>query len=153
MDPYLSSGEPPVRPKDIAAAQRFADVRSCLVPSEQDADMPDLRKIDWARIRTREQASVCLFRIFSSLETPERAVTWLAAQGLRTEGPKPGAFNRAPIVTVHGYNSPQRDRRVYVGSSPINDWIIMLTCYNTSFSAFWDEDGRLRGTGYIKNYL
>ncbi len=60
---------PPIR--------KFPDVRACLIKSEQKKETPDLRLINWDKIRTVTDADVCTWRIFSSLGAPERAREWL----------------------------------------------------------------------------
>lgn len=59
------------------AIRRFTTVRDCLVISEAQKDVPDLRLIDWDAISDLEEADVCVWRIFSSLGSPDLALEWL----------------------------------------------------------------------------
>lgn len=84
IQPSLEIGiSPKLHPKrdHAKAISRFPTVRDCLIKSEQKKDMPDLRLIDWDKIRTMADADVCTWRIFSSLGTPERAKNWLVFHG------------------------------------------------------------------------
>jgi len=60
-----------------AALVKFPDTKSCLVKEEQNKARPDLRFIDWDKIRNVEDADVCVWRIFSSLNSSARANQWL----------------------------------------------------------------------------
>ena len=73
--------KPEFRP-DPNALSAFPGVRDCLIRQQRDSDKPDLRLIDWNRIQTEDQAEICLWWIFLSLETPERAEAWMSFHGL-----------------------------------------------------------------------
>jgi len=64
-------------PELVAAVQAFPDTRSCLIPAEQNAAIPDLRLIDWNRVRTRDELDVCIKRILRSLEDFDIILQWL----------------------------------------------------------------------------
>lgn len=63
---------------------KFTEVRGCLTKKEQEKVEPNLSLIDWQNVGTGRGADVCIFRIVSSLGTPERAKRWLELQGFET---------------------------------------------------------------------
>ena len=65
-------------PERVNAIKTFATTRDCLIESEQLADDPDLRLIDWKNIRSRPALEVCLWRIFSSLEDFQSILKWVS---------------------------------------------------------------------------
>ena len=148
-EPYGNYGRPPVRREEIKAATQFPDALSCLVSSEQSKVLPDLRKINWVQINDKSRMDVCMFRIFASYGTPEKAVLWFDAQGLRTEGPDEVTFNSGLSIGVHGYNSPAEDKHVYVSNTLWGRWLLSRLVYVESFAASWDESGVLTNTSYM----
>ncbi len=150
-EPYGSRGVPPQRPEEKRAVRRFSDVRDCLVKEEQDKDIPDLRKIDWRRMTSTANIRVCLFRIFASYGTPEKAVLWFQAQGLETTGPIEGTYAFKPTVNVSGRHAPTEDGRLYVSGSPITARIAAYLIYSEGFAASWDENGILTTTSHSQS--
>jgi len=71
IDPYLVSGESPVKKSDIRAAKKWPDARSCLVRVERDAENPDIAKIDWKQMRRAEDIEVCLGLQQAFVQKPE----------------------------------------------------------------------------------
>jgi len=87
-DPFLFLGkvmdhEHPRWRRYRKAIRRHADVRDCLLRSEENKEVPNLTLIDWQAMGSGEVIEVCLFRIFSSLETPAAAMQWLEIQGMQ----------------------------------------------------------------------
>jgi hypothetical protein len=66
-----------------AAAARFPDVTSCLFDSERQKKAPNLALFDWNKIKSNEEAEVCMFRVFSSIGGVEGASKWLESQGFK----------------------------------------------------------------------
>lgn len=65
-----------------SAIWKFPDVSSCLTWSEQFTKTPDLRNMSWWSLSTAEDADVCLFRIFSSIESVDDVIAWVGSLGL-----------------------------------------------------------------------
>lgn len=88
-DPFLVYGKPPVKRADrrlwadMQAVRRWPDVRSCLIRSERKAEKPDLRKMDWGKMRRKEDIEVCLFRVAASLQSQEAMRDWFVSQGMQ----------------------------------------------------------------------
>ncbi|MEM9499961.1 MAG: hypothetical protein AAGA28_18735 [Pseudomonadota bacterium] len=59
------------------AIQRYPDVRTCLTEEEKDKQTPNLLVFDWRTFGFSSSAEVCIFRIASSLGSPDRFVRWL----------------------------------------------------------------------------
>lgn len=72
------------KPEKNAAVNKFPTTRGCLIESEQKAETPDLRLIDWKTIRTRSELNVCLTRIFKSLDDFQSIKSWWAFHHLNT---------------------------------------------------------------------
>jgi hypothetical protein len=68
-----------------SAVDTFPDVQSCLVESERGAYFPNLTRFDWARVKQPEDAEVCMFRVFSSIEDIEQSKEWLRSQWFDVE--------------------------------------------------------------------
>ncbi len=145
-EPYGSRGAPPQRPEEKRAVRRFADVRDCLVRVEQEKDIPDLRKINWQMMTSTANIRVCMFRIFASYGTPEKAVLWLEAQGLTATGPTDSTYAFKPTINVSGRHAPTEDGLLYVSGSRITDRLAAKFIYSETFGASWDENGVLTTT-------
>lgn len=68
------------------AISEFPDVRSCLLASEQQKEMPNLLLIDWAKTKVHPGGTVCMFRIGSSLGHPELFRKWFEYHDFRLRG-------------------------------------------------------------------
>ena len=150
-EPYGSRGMIPQRPEEKRAVRQFSDVRDCLVRVEQEKDIPDLRKIDWQRMTSTANIRVCMFRIFASYGTPEKAVMWLKAQGLTTTGPTDGTYAFKPTVNVSGRHAPTEDGLLYVSGSRITARLAAKLIYSETFAASWDENGILTTTSHSQS--
>ena len=60
---------------------KYPDVRACLLRHERKKELPNLLNFNWHGLGTTA-ASICLFRVMSSLETPELIREWMEEQGL-----------------------------------------------------------------------
>jgi hypothetical protein len=49
--------------------------------SEKAAEHPDLRQFDWQKPRKLSEIDVCLFRVFATLESPQKIALWLTGFG------------------------------------------------------------------------
>lgn len=65
------------------ALRKFPDVRSCLIPEEQEKQRPDLRQIDWSAIGEFKEINVCVFRIATSIDDVEGIRKWFRYHGFR----------------------------------------------------------------------
>ncbi len=88
--PLMIAGKNGPFPPFANAVVKFADVRSCLVRSEQHRKQPDLRLIDWFIVSNTKQARVCIWRIFTSFEadqtlTIQRVVAWMQFHDLQPQ--------------------------------------------------------------------
>jgi hypothetical protein len=147
-DPYLDGGKPPTKFWDKVAVWRWPSARSCLIWSERNKDMPDLRLINWRMMRSHRDIRVCMFRIFSSLATPDRAVEWFTAFGLNP--------NKQVVSTTYnkGYTGVTAGRqltfkgRTLVPAAGIAGWIQGAISFGENFGAAWDENQNLVTTSH-----
>lgn len=142
-DPFLVGGEPPVAgSRAVVLAKRYDNVRECLVRSERDAEIPDLRKFAWHKMRSYDVADICLFRVFSSLGTPEKAKLWLDSQGLKAR-----ISISANETSVSAVNLLVENSFLLVGGSPIQRKLSMyfgsLGDDRESITSWWAEGGKL----------
>ena len=92
FDPFLFQGkvmdeEHPQWRKYSRVIERYPDVLSCLIRSEQSSPNPNLLLIDWDRVGTGSGAEVCIFRIARSLKDLEQLRAWLDIHEFRVQGP------------------------------------------------------------------
>ena len=145
-EPYLDKGEAPVNKADIRAAKKWPDVRSCLVRSERNKDIPDLRKINWRKMRMDTDIEVCMFRIFASLGTPEKAKLWFEAQGFNLYVANLNNQYVKTWVSVQANYKSAKLEGSFVPSSGIGSILYGLFSYSENFSGGWDKNGKLIST-------
>lgn len=149
---YLSDGRK-VHEDWLAAIARYPDVRDCLAPEERLADDPDLRRFDWAGVRGHMNRDICLFRVFTSLGTPERATAWLRSQGFDPHEPMPYAWGDDAGVMVGGGYSPRDDHVLLPGGPVLGRWVTAHVIYGETITARWSQDGALVSVGFSSNSL
>ncbi len=67
--------------------KKFPDATPCLDESEQQAERPNLLKLDWSGVGRRTNLEVCLFRILRSLDDVDAIREWLAFHDFEVRGP------------------------------------------------------------------
>jgi len=142
-----------VREDLLAAVSRYADVRDCLLPETRLSAEPDLRRFDWAGVRGNENRNICLYRVFSSLGTPERAIQWMETQGFEATGPTILKGRNEQEIMVDGGYRPTKDGVLLPGGSFLDRWVIQKLVYAEYISATWSKDGRLLRAGFSSNTL
>ncbi|WP_371170777.1 hypothetical protein [Aliiroseovarius sp. 2305UL8-7] len=144
-DPLLVGGAPPVEGGSaIKLAKRYDNVRDCLERSERKAEVPDLRKFAWLKMRSYDVASVCLFRVFSSLGTPERSKLWLESQGLKVS-----VSPTKNDILVSAVNLLKESNSRLIGgrgiSGKVFTFIASRSEHRESITSWWSHDGTLLG--------
>ena len=117
---------------------KWPDARACLIAGEAAKPEPDLRRINWAKMRWAGDIEVCMWRIFASYGTPERARAWFEAQGLGgslTEGVVLGKGS----IGVSGANLPGENGGRRVPSSGLYSFIGQII-WAENFSAGFREN-------------
>jgi len=160
-DPFLFSGkvmdrEHPRWSQYRSAIRSYADVRDCLVRSEVKKETPNLTLINWKKMRSGKIIEVCLFRVFSSLGSPENAKLWLEVQGLKNaslnvrKGRVVRDWKRVEVTlaSVSAWNPPKETGRCLVSRDVLSALLCAKIVHSESFSASWNENGVLRDTGY-----
>ncbi len=110
----FSSGLPNFVKTNEVSIIKFPHVRDCLTPSEAAKEKPDLRLINWDKMLSLQDANVCMWRIFTSYEQPERIFSWFEFHGAETNS-KVSNLKETPITNFaarplyfswrRGYNS------------------------------------------------
>jgi len=155
-DPYLVRGKLPEKGADVRAARRWPDVRSCLIRSERKAERPDLRKMDWGKMRREEDIEVCLFRIAASLRSPEAMRDWFVSQGMQRVrvsvlAKTPNVYTEDMwVVQAINYFSTGKTFRASV--IPWRYWIMFIS-RSEDFGAAFSKDGTVSGTVYFDNNI
>lgn len=150
--------------KYTSTVRKFDDVRDCLVSAEAKKTIPDLRFINWGKMRSEANIEVCMYRIFASLGSPEKAKLWFEAQGLknvrinkRIASKKVngkiiianGGHVDDEQITVSASNHPKKSGRRYVSLKKAS--VISLSrylIYAESFGVTWSNGGTSLGAGY-----
>jgi hypothetical protein len=94
------------------AISKFPHVRSCMVSSEHRKEIIDIRLIDWNRFSNDDDATVCLWRIFTSLNSQENIEKWLKFQG----------FPERADVKKYGPLYPTRGIQAFLGLNIVYWW-------------------------------
>ena len=157
IDPYLVSGESPVKNSDIRAAKKWPDARSCLVRVERDAEIPDIAKIDWKQMRRAEDIEVCLFRIAASIRSEAGISNWFKLQNLRpldvrdhrTHSPVTG--DRVKLRRIEAHNTLSDTNRFFVKDSLLPTVLLKWAIWDEKFFITWFEIGGVYGTAYGQN--
>ena len=152
-EPYISFGKPPVRDEEVYAVKQFPDVRSCLVQAEQSKDRPDLRQIDWSRMNTKFDIKVCMFRIFSSYQTPVRVKLWFISQKMTGVSQDEYQGKTELLHSVRAYNYPRKTNNVYVSSRGVGRLIKLNLIYVEEFKVIWRADNSVFATTYESSSL
>jgi len=98
--PYAGGHEDFMTPERIAAMSKYSTTRDCLIKSEKVKDNPDLRLINWKRVKTLEELDICLWRIFSSLDDFESIVEWMIFHKLEHNVQDPDRFITYDITYI-----------------------------------------------------
>lgn len=151
-DPHPFSDKTRVSDDWHRAIADHRDVRDCLVPDQRGLDRPDLRRFDWAGVRGLDR-DVCLFRVFSSLGSPERVLDWLEVQGFDPWGPSVVARGEARDLLVGGGYSPRDDGVFLPGGTRFGRWIWSHVIYGETIGATWGQDGALRAAWFSSSAL
>ena len=146
------------------ATRKFKDVRDCLIPSEAKKSIPDLRLINWHKMKSKAYIEVCMYRIFASLGTPEKAKLWFEAQSLKTAkisnriaskkiNGKIVIVNGGHVddeqITVSAVNYPKKSGRIYVSTK--TGFVMSLSrylIYAEGFGVTWSNGEMSIGTAY-----
>ena len=91
--PFLFLGKPmdPSQPRwdeYAEAIQRFQSAEACLIAPPEGSEW-NLAAVDWTAMHSHKDIEVCFFRIFDTLNDPERVRRWLEHQGYWTTEMQP----------------------------------------------------------------
>ncbi len=165
-------GQRPLKRDWLAAIPRWPDVRDCLVRSERKKSEPDLRLINWDAFWTTADAEICLWRIFSSLGTPERAARWFEFHGLGDGSVGSGKMHISPrwhkmyperlrrmkrrtkIVTrmAGGSRSLKEQRAMFPTFGP-SSILVNILPHSENFSSTWTTENELLKVRVGRNTL
>ncbi len=147
-EPYLVSGKPPELKADIRAAKKWPDARSCLIKTEHEKEIPDLRLINWKKMKKETDIKVCMFRIANSLGTPGKVKSWLEAHGLKARIWKSITQHISTPLAVQAWHTVSMDTRVLVPPVGIKNITLSITAHTESFSISWGRAGAIYETGH-----
>jgi|GEM_PF-5540228 len=123
--------------------EKFFSVQDCLKKSERGKEKPDLTQIDWSIIDNKEDASVCLFRIASSYDTPESMKAWFEKGDFNEV--KLTRPNKGDIHVDAGWNVRERGMRFW--SNPLSRAWGNLIVWGSSFTLQYNESEVLQSAG------
>lgn len=144
-------GEPAFQPRyerlmnfDMKRALlRFPDSQSCLVVGANASNKQDLLRMDWDKMRTSGDITVCTFRLLHDWGDVSEASAWMRAQGLRSDG---GFSSDNPYETtdgtldVHGTWSVKRNGPLSPTKGVLRR-VLAAAPYATSLYATYSADG------------
>ncbi|MEJ2018147.1 MAG: hypothetical protein P8X51_07580 [Maritimibacter sp.] len=127
---------------------QYSNVRDCLVAEERNADMPNLRRIDWAGLSSVER-SVCVWRIFASLGTPERAADWARAQRLKVLGTSThDQAQRDGYISMRALHYAHEDNALLPGGTALGRRVSFFLTRDEGVMARWSVDGKITSAKY-----
>lgn len=146
--PFLRWGKPPTEDAYRRAAQKWQDVRSCLVATEAKKRQPNLVNVDWDRLYSIEDGEVCLFRIFSSIGNLDGIGKWLRLQGFSVEMPRDAKFKKYIDNSIGGkYINAQielfKDKKPLFPSSIYFRLFSRIFYYSQMITITWQNDNKL----------
>lgn len=159
-DPFLVYGKPPAKRADrrlwadMQAMRRWPDVRSCLIRSERKVEKPDLRKMDWGKMRRKEDIEVCLFRVAASLQSPVAMRDWFVSQGMQRV--RVSMLAKIPNVytedmwVVQAINYFSTGKTFRASAIPWRYWK-MLISYSEDFEIVFTKAGSPVSANYFDN--
>jgi hypothetical protein len=87
VPPFATRYEHQMTTRVKVAMLDYPDPESCLEEGARPEMTEDLKRLDWDRIKTPAEATVCIFRLLGSYGDISRSEAWLMAQGFRLSGP------------------------------------------------------------------
>lgn len=96
---------------------------------------------------------VCMFRIFASYGSPEKAKLWFEAQGLEDAIIETYDTPTDVITRVRVGNLTRETNKIYVSKGLLSAMIGKRLIYGEEFSATWHANGKLRGVLYQTSSL
>ncbi|MEM9331059.1 MAG: hypothetical protein AAGA53_07015 [Pseudomonadota bacterium] len=131
-----------------AAVSQFPDARSCLVASEAEKAKPDLRLMDWDKPKSTKGVEVCLWHIFSSLNTPERVQQWMIFHDINARVGKPRKVGLVTSVSVWGLRSYQEHNAIWPTTGFLRfGHLLRFINRGETYGATWRE-GNLTSSGF-----
>jgi hypothetical protein len=79
--------EHPLWTRYESSLNKFSSAQDCLLPAARTPIGWSISAIDWNSFKDHQDIEVCVFRVASSLQSPERARIWLLHQGYQVAGP------------------------------------------------------------------
>ena len=79
----FANAKPKFTVGDERSILNFPSVRDCLIDEEQKKINPDLRLLNWDKMATLNDLDVCIWRILTSYEKPERIYAWFSFHGAK----------------------------------------------------------------------
>ncbi len=152
-DPYLVFGQPPIKRSDIRAAKRWPNVRSCLIREESIAKQPDISRIDWGRMKLPEDLDVCMFRIFSSINSVKSTKLWFTENGLADARIYVHKIGQQRYLQLRATNKPKETQFKFLGRFQQEPSFFLPQIYLESFSVRWTLDGRLYSTHFSSSSI
>ena len=146
--PFSSQGRIRAKENRDAAIEKFPDALSCLTKTGRKQPDVDLRLLNWDAFQSLQDVNICFWRVFSSLETPERVEKWIKfhnAMSVYTYNRNQGGYTTDYVVghhlvaswSVRGDNSlpyPSKGIRLFEdGGWSSTVW----------FTCLWNDSGKL----------
>lgn len=127
------------------AMMDFPDPESCLERDARHNVTEDLKRLDWDRIDTPPEATVCIFRLLGSYGDISRSEEWLEAQGFRMSGK--GFSAESPYVERDGskrvvaYWSIRQDGPRFPTRGPVRRTFYSIP-HSMVVNTTWSSDGQ-----------
>jgi len=123
----FANGNPKFVSEYDASIGNFANVRDCLHDEEKDKPNPDLRFLDWDEMSSLSDLDVCMWRIFTSYENPEKIYAWFSFHGAKNHN-SVESFKETPTTNIsvkpHYFSWEQSETRPPVKKQNIANYIL-----------------------------
>ncbi|MEM9900616.1 MAG: hypothetical protein AAF865_04680 [Pseudomonadota bacterium] len=142
--PFQTQFQREMTPGIDRALRKFPDAQSCLENGADAGRREDLRRMNWDRIDTRGDATVCTFRLLHRWGPLSEADRWLEAQGLQLGQ---GFNSRQPYTEPDGRlrlsaNWSIQENGPRYPTSGLFRRVFRATAHSMNVSAWYSPDGR-----------
>jgi len=136
----FANGNPKFAGEHDASIGNFPNVRDCLRDEEKENPNPDLRFLDWDKMSSLSDLDVCMWRIFTSYENPEKIYSWFSFHSAKSHN-SVESLKETPTTNIpvkpHYFSWELSETRPPVKNQNIANYIL----HSFGVSVIFDQSG------------